>query len=54
MIDRDDDLLDIGQLVSEGMDPADAVRVLGPQSARPRHEIDAAIEMLDLERRDAR
>lgn len=47
--DRDNEVLDLTQLISEGIDPEDARRVLGPHNALPRWEAMERYEMIQLE-----
>jgi hypothetical protein len=48
--DPDHELLDLEQLLSLGLDPADARDVLGPHSALTRREVEDRYEMLRRER----
>jgi hypothetical protein len=47
-----DALLDLDQLIGEGLDPEDARAVLGPHTALPRWEVSERWELLLRERRD--
>jgi hypothetical protein len=48
----DDELLDLYQLIAEGLDPADARNVLGPHTALPRWEVRERYEVLQRELKD--
>ncbi len=52
MTDLDDELLDLDQLLAEGMEPAEARAVLGPHSALPRWEALERWEMLHMDDAD--
>jgi hypothetical protein len=49
-LDPYDELLDLGQLVAEGLDPADVRAMLGPHTALPRREVHERYELLLRER----
>jgi hypothetical protein len=52
--ERDDDLLDIDQLLDEGLSVDEALAVLGGATAVYRWEARERYEMLQRERRDSR